>query len=87
MYKVSKPPIWRDANRLLLEIEQAVRCSPAITNMRRAASCGVRLWFCVRGFRAPCPQPVMQGYFKGGLKRRVLDRAMINHEAGCIAST
>jgi len=24
----SKPPIWRDANRLLLEIEQAVRCFP-----------------------------------------------------------
>ncbi|MCP3956144.1 MAG: four helix bundle protein [Desulfobacterales bacterium] len=28
MYKVSKPPIWREANRLLLEIEQAVRCFP-----------------------------------------------------------
>ncbi len=24
----SKPPIWRDANRLLVEIEQAVRCFP-----------------------------------------------------------
>ncbi len=28
MYKVSKPPIWREANRLLLEIEQVVRCFP-----------------------------------------------------------